>query len=183
MPDRSMLEIMDALGDPLLEEFDQVTRNAHDRYRAYNPADIIEHDSRAQAACTYCHMGAEADRRFLDRDAMRMLEIRGLRLWLVEKADVVFRLKKMDEDGGVRNYPTKQAKDFDRGNELPGLPMPPVRLTVGYLLDTTGTAFIRTQIARPIGRKRTMWCAAIVPFEVRRVGAPIWEDVTRQASL
>lgn len=89
----------------------------------------------------------------------------------------------MDEDDLTRNYPTEQAKDFDRGLDLPGLPMPPVRLTAGYFLDATATSFIRTQVARPIARKRTLWCAAIVPKEDRQAGEQIWIDVTKQASF
>jgi hypothetical protein len=53
MPNRTLEETMDALGD-LLNEFDQIARSAHARFRAYQPADIIELDSRAQATCTYC---------------------------------------------------------------------------------------------------------------------------------
>lgn len=179
MPDRTMEHTLEALGE-LLDEFDQITRLAHARFRGYSPQDIIELDARAQAACTYCHMAAEADRRFLDRPDVRPLEVSGLRLWLIEKANAVIRFKKMDEDGRVRNYPTKQAKAFDRGFDLPGLPMPPVRLRSGYLLDETGTTFMRSQIARPMGTKKTMWCAAIVPAEDRKVGERVWKDVTRQ---
>lgn len=183
MPIRTLEETMEALSDVLLNEFDQIARSAHARFRAYHPADIIELDSRAQATCTYCHMIAEAERRFLGRDGVRPLEINGLKLWFRETANMVVRLKKMDEDGLVRNYPTKQAKDFDRGYDLPGLPMPPVRLTAGYFLDRTGTTFIRTQIARPIGRRKTMWVAAVVPQEERKIGELAWRDVTRQGRL
>ena len=181
MPKRTMEDTLDALG-ALLDDFDQITRRAHERFRAYSPEDIIELDTRAQAACTYCHMVAEADRRFLDRPGIRSLEIRGLKLWLCEEANAVVRFKKMDEDGRGRNYQTKQAQDFDRGYDLPNLPMPPVRLTAGYLLDPTGT-FMRTQIARPVGKKRTLWCAAVIPAEERKVGDRVWRDVTRQGHL
>jgi hypothetical protein len=181
MPNRTIVEIMDAL-DPMLDEFDQVTRAAHARYRAYRSEDLIELDSRAQAVCTYCHMVAEADRRFIERADIRLIDVRGLKLWLLEPANAVIRWKKMDEDGNTRNYPTKQARDFDAGHELPGLPMPPVRLTVGYLLDPTGVDFIRTQVAKPAGR-RTMWCAAVVRREDRKAGERVWIDVTRQGHL
>ena len=182
MSEPTMDQLLDALAT-LLDDFDKITRTAHARYRAYDSQILIEHDSRAQAACTYCHMAAEADRLFIDRPGIRTLDINGLRLWLVEHADVVIRFKKMDEDGRVRNYPTKQARNFDRGFDLPGLPMPPIRLTTGYLLDATGTTFVRTQIARPFGTKRTMWCAAVVPTEGRKAGERAWLDVTRQARL
>ena len=183
MPTRSLAETMTAL-EWILDDLDQIARLAHAKYRAYAPDVLLELDARAQAACTYAHMGAEADRRFIGRAGVRDLDIRGLRLWLFEDANAVVRLKKMDEDGLTKNYPTEQAKDFDRGYDIPGLPMPPVRLTAGYLLDApTRTQFIRTQVARPIGRKRTLWCAAVVPLEDRRAEGRAWIEVTRQGSL
>jgi hypothetical protein len=127
-------------------------------------------------------MVADADRRFLGRAEVRLIDVRGLKLWLIESANAVIRWKKMDEDGKTRNYPTKQARDFDAGRELPGLPMPPVRLAVGYLLDATGIELIRTQIAKPVGKK-ALWCAAVVPREERKPGERVWCDVARQGHL
>lgn len=178
MPNRSIFEIMEAM-DSFLDDFDQIAREAHGRYRAYNAADLLELDVRAQAACTYAHMVAAADRRFDGKPRVHPLEIRGLKVWLLDEPNVVIRLKKMDENGVSRRYPTKQAKAFDAGAELPNLPMPPVRLTIGYLLDRTGAQFVRSQVARPEGRS-IAWCAAIVAPEDREVGKPIWVDVTKQ---
>lgn len=179
MQERSMIEILDALGDEIVSDLDEIARAGHDRFRSYHPEILIELDVRAQAACTYAHMLAEADRRFLGRPRVRPLDLRGLKLWHFEDADVVIRMKKMDEDGRSRNYPTKQAKDFDRQMELPGLPAPPARLTAGYLLEATGTDIVRSQIAKPSGRE-VLWCAAIVPREDRVEGERIWVDATRQ---
>jgi hypothetical protein len=173
-----MDQTMDAL-EGYLNELDQVLRAGHERYRAYEPAVLLELDRRAQAACTYCHAVAEAERRFLSRSNVRPIEVRGLKLWLLEDVNVALRSKKMDEDGTSRNYPTKQAADYDSGRELPGLPMPPVRLTAGYLLDALGTGFLRTQIARPTGTKTVMWCAAVVPEERRKAGEKVWVEVKR----
>jgi hypothetical protein len=89
-------------------------------------------------------------------------------------------LKKMDEDGKTRNYPTKQAQDYDAQRQLPELPLPPVRLTAGYWLDATGQNINRVQIARPNGRRVPTWCAEIVPNEDRKGGERIWVDVTRE---
>ena len=182
MPHRSLDDIMTALY-PLLDEFDQIARSANSTYRSYPAEILVDHDARAQAACTYAHMSAEAGRRFTGHEGVRELDIRGLKLWLFEQPNIVIRLKKMDEDGLTKNYPTEQAKDFDRGKELPGLPMPPVRLTAGYLLDRTSTEFVRTQVARPVGRKKTLWCAAILPAAERKSNEPIWVNVTRQGSF
>lgn len=184
MPHRSMDETLDAIGMAFLEEIDEIVRAGHTRYMKYSPEDLVELDVRAQSACTYCHMLSEADRRFLDRDGIRPLEIRGaLKVWLVEHANVVIRLKKMDEDGKTRNYPTKQARDYDAQRQLPDLPLPPVRLTAGYWLDATGQIINRVQIARPNGRRVPTWCAAITPKEERKAGERIWIDVTRQRHL
>ena len=180
MSERSMTEILENLGDEIVSELDEIARAAHQRFRTYSPEVLVELDVRAQAACTYSHMLAEGDRRFLGRPRVRTIDLRGLKLWHFEDADVVIRLKKMDEDGRSRNYPTKQAKAFDRQLELPGLPSPPVRLTAGYLLDATGTQLVRAQIAMPSGRD-TLWCAAIVPREDRVEGERIGIDATRQA--
>jgi len=182
MPHRNMTEIMESIGDELLDDFDAVARESHRLYRSYEPSVLIEHDLRAQASCTYAHMAAGADRRFMDRKGVRLLEIRGLKVWLFETASVAIRFKKMDEDGRSRNYPTKQAQNFDAQLELPGLPPKPVRLTAGYLLDPTATEFVRSQIARPDGRE-VLWCGAIIPREDRKPGERIWTDVTRQGSL
>jgi hypothetical protein len=96
MPHRTMAEMLDAVGDDLLDDFDGLTREAHSTYRSCDPAVLIEHDVRAQANCTYSHMVASADRRFLGRPGIRPLDIRGLKLWLFETASVVVRFKKMD---------------------------------------------------------------------------------------
>lgn len=180
MPDRTMDEILTALGDDLILEFDLIARAAHDRFRSYPPEVLIELDPRAQAACTYSHMLAEAYRRFDGRAGVRTFDVQNLKVWHFEAADVVIRLKKMDEDGKTRNYPTKQAKAFDGQLELPGLPSPPVRLTAGYLLDATGAQMVRSQISMPQGRE-VQWCVAVVPEVTGAEADRVWVDVTRQA--
>lgn len=181
MPKRTMDQTLEALGENAIDELAEIVRVGHLRYMNYAPADLLELDVRAQAACTFCHMHAEADRRLMGRDDIRPIEYKGgLKLWLYDKADVVIRLKKMDEDGRSSNYPTKQARDYDAQRELPGLPLPPVRLTAGYWLDATGQIINRVQIARPNGRRAPTWCAAVVPLDRRAAGERIWIDVTRQ---
>jgi hypothetical protein len=187
MSDWSMSELMDGI-DFLLDDLDQVCRASHAKYRRYDAESLLEHDRRAAAACIYSHMAADAERRwpvqnlatFPERSGapLQPIEVRGLKVWTVREM-AILRFKKHDEDGKSRNYPTKQAKDYDRGSPLPGLPHPAARLSVGYLLDATGTEFVRTQIARPRG-KGIEWCAAIVPRNDRAIGEKRWIDVTRQ---
>ena len=177
MPADDLEAVMSSFAPPVLDDFDQICRLSHARYRRYPAADLLEHDGRAAAACTYCHMYEEAIRRWTDRPGIKPLDIRGRKVWAIG-AEVVVRLKKTDEDGRSRNYPTRQDQDYDRGLPLPGLPEPAVRLTVGYLLSPTQTEIVRIQISKPLGRQ-IEWCAAIVPAELA-VGGRQWEDVTRQ---
>jgi hypothetical protein len=105
---------MDSLGE-FLDDFDQIARYSHARYRSYDPAILLELDARAQAARAYAHMNAEAQRRFSGRARVRDFEIRGLKPWLFEDADAVVRFKKMDEDGLARNYPPEQPRILTAG--------------------------------------------------------------------
>ena len=180
MDERTQEEIMASI-DHLLDDLDAICRIGFGTYRRYPAEFLVEHDARAAAANTYCHMLAEAERRLSDRPKIVLLDIRGLKVFVIGATEVI-RFKRMDEDGISRNYPTKQAKDFDSGETLPGLPSPAARITAGYLPDVTGTSIIRVQIARPFGRS-VKWCAAIVPAEDRMEGQSRWIDVTRQVSF
>lgn len=178
-----MDEIMQEI-DFLLDEFDEICRHGFRTYRGYDPVVLLEHDTRAAAACTYAHIAAEAERRFSDHNRIKLVDHRplgGLKIWRVGEVALI-RFKKHDEDGRSRNYPTKQAKGYDRGMMLPGLPPPAVRLSVGYWLDPTNTEFMRSQVARPTGNM-IEWCAAIVPASERSDGDRRWIDVTPQGNL
>lgn len=174
MAERSMNEVMEGIAH-LIDDIDGIPRAAFETYRRYSPEVLVELDTRAAAACIYAHMVAEADRRWIGRRGIKPIDVRGLKVWLISDI-VVLRWKKMDEDGRSRNYPTKQAQDFDRGKPLPGLPPPAIRITAGYLLDPPKTGYERTQIAKPRGSK-IEWCVAIVPATVSETQ---WVDVTRE---
>ena len=160
--------IMDRLA-PYLDRLDAILRHGHATYERYAPEIVLDHDASTQAHCTFRHTLAEAHRILDELPSVRHMEIRGQNLWLIEPANSVIRFKKTDEDGVSSNYPTPQAVAFDEGEDLPRLPPKPTRLTAGYLLDATGTGFMRSQISLPTNRG-AMWCAAIVPaeFEGRR---------------
>ena len=162
-----------------LDRLDSILRHGHGVYETYPPAVVLDHDASTQAHCTFRHTLAEAHRVLDDLPNVRHMEIRGQNLWLIESANAVIRFKKTDEDGVSSNYPTPQAIAFDEGEELPGLPPKPTRLTAGYLLDATGTGFMRSQISLPTNRG-AMWCAAIVPLDAKEAGEAAWYEVTRQ---
>lgn len=175
---RTIDDLMGALS-PYHDMLDAISREGHDTYSAYEPAVRLEHDARAQASCTYSHIVAAADRALLDDANVLPKDIRGLKVWILKSQDVVIRFKKMDKFGNSQTYQTPQQKQYDMGAELPGLPEPPTRLTVGYLLDSTGGQYVRTQVARP-GERTVDWCAALVPVTSREESAATWIDVTAQ---
>ena len=177
MPDWTINDAMSAL-DPHFDEIDIICRGGLETYRKYPPEFLIEHDRRAEASCIYSHMVAHAERELTTKAGIVFKDIKGLKVWIVGEIATI-RFKKMDEDGRARNYPTKQAQDFDKQLALPGIPMPPLNLVVGYLPDPTGTQVERVQVARPMGRAID-WCAAITPVAERAVSGARWYDVTRQ---
>ena len=177
MPTWTMADAMTAL-DPHFDEIDIICRGGLATYRNYPPEFLVEHDPRAAASCIYSHMVAHAERDLTPKAGVVFKDIKGLKVWIVGEIATI-RFKKMDEDGRARNYPTKQAQDFDKQLALPGIPLPPLNLVVGYLPDATGTQVERVQVARPMG-KAIDWCAAIAPVEERAAGSARWYDVTRQ---
>ncbi|NQW08902.1 MAG: hypothetical protein HQ481_03330 [Alphaproteobacteria bacterium] len=168
--------------EPYLDLFDRIVRHGHEVYSSYPPDIAVDLDSSAQAHCTYRHIKAEAHSVLDELPGVRHVDMRGQNLWLIEPANIVCRFKKTDEDGVSTNYPTPQAKAFDRGDDLPGLPLEPTRLTIGYLLDAAGIGFVRSQVSLPAGRQ-TLWCAAIVPADAREVGETAWYEATKQTRL
>ena len=173
MSEEEINGLLERLGS-LIDDCHAIPHHAHGRYRSYPSEYLIDHDARAAAACTYCHMVAEAERRWINRSGVTFKDIGGMKVWIVG-GDAVLRWKKMDEDGRSRNYPTKQAKAYDQGAVFKELPPPATRLTVGYLLNPTQTEITRVQIAKPQGQA-VEWCVAI-----NAPGAPQrWEIIHRQ---
>ncbi len=54
---------------------------------------------------------------------------------------ILIRFKKLDEESLPRNYPTERNRDYYLGEDLPGIPSSPQRLTLGYRLNR-----FRTQV-------------------------------------
>lgn len=173
--------IMGAL-TPYLDLFDGILRHGHSSYEDYPASLVIDHDASTQAHCTNRHVLAEAHRVLDELPGVSHKEIRGQNLWQIDPANVIVRFKKTDEDGVSANFPTRQARAFDRGGQIPGIPAEPTRLTAGYLLDTTGMGYMRSQISLPT-RRGVIWCAAIIPAANREAEETAWHEVQRQRRL
>ena len=173
--------VMEGLS-PYLDRLDAILRHGHAIYETYPAEIVVDHDASAQAHCTNRHVLAEAHRVLDGLPNVQHKEIRGQNLWLFEGTNAVVRFKKTDEDGVSANYPTPQAQAFDQGDELPGLPPTPTRLTAGYLLDATGMGYMRSQISLPTNNG-VLWCAAIIPTASRDADEAAWYEVTRQRRM
>ncbi len=182
MTKRPMIEVM-ACMDPYLDDLNAICHEAVTTYQGKEYSDRVrlEHTPSTQANCIHSHMVAGAHRLLSDRPGIRFLEVRGLNIWLFG-SEVIVRFKKMDPSGRSQNYQTQQAKDYDGGDDLPGVPPPACRVTVGYVLDPPGSGIRRVQVARPFGQQ-VEWCAAIVPPDGRLPGARLWIDVTSQRNF
>jgi hypothetical protein len=167
----SLEQVMAGL-DHALDDLYEIPHAALATYRRTPPDLVVDHNASAAAHNVWCHMNAEAERRFTGRRGIVPKDIRGMKVWLFEDK-AVLRLKKLDEDGRSRNYPTPQQRKFDRGATLPGLPPEAVRISAGYVLNKAATEIDWVMISRPNGRVMPHWCVAVnapgtaVRYEVR----------------
>lgn len=169
--------VMGGLTD-YIDIFDGILRHGHGTYERYPPEFVVDHDASTQAHCTFRHILSKALGELGELPQVKHFDIRGQNLWLIEAANCIIRFKKTDENGSSSNYPTPQAVAFDEGETLPGLPVEPTRLTVGYLLDATGSQYVRSQVSLPL--KGVGWCAAIIPSSSRNEDEAAWYEVTKQ---
>jgi hypothetical protein len=98
-------------------------------------------------------------------------EVKGARiydkqLFLVGLGDALLRWKKLKShrDLRSRNYPTLFQREYTKQRRLPSIPQS-TRLTVGYVLDITGTSIEALYITCPLGN-RIEWY-----IEIPRPGA------------
>jgi hypothetical protein len=159
--------------EPLLLDLCEGWEVAVSRYRdEYPPAVLAEHDDSVAAACVRSHQWMEVQRRLDGKPGIALLNINGLKV-INLRDQAVIRLKKLDARGRHSNYQTKQQREFDGQEPLPGLPPAAVRLTSGYQLDASGEAIERHIVARPMGRS-IAWTAQVHVVDT----AASWVDIT-----
>jgi hypothetical protein len=133
-----------------------------------------EHDDRAAAASMHSHVIAEAQRRFDEKPGVTLLSVRNLMVLNVNDL-IVGRWKKVNDGGRSRsNMSSKQARDFDRQLELPGVPAAATRLTLGYEPDPAFSRIERVIVSCPLG-PTIVWASQIVIIESEKAS---WVDIT-----
>lgn len=160
--------------EPHLFRLHRAMKAAFARYQETAPHIIAEHDERAATSSVHSHIVHEITKEFGDVTCATILDARGLKVLNIDDR-VVFRFKKVNEDGRHRNSPTAQQKRFDRQLPLPGLPAAATRLTLGYEPDAAFSEIARITIGCPHGHGAApLWIAQINSFDEQAV----WEDIT-----
>lgn len=134
-----------------------------------SPKARAEHDDRASASATWCHVWSGFQREFIDEPGFGFLKVRGLHLLSI-RGLLLLRAKKVDANGRHRNSDTAQQRAFDAQKELPGLPPAAARIVMGYQPDLAFSEVERVIVRRPLGR----WVSQVVEAEE----TPYWTDIT-----
>ena len=94
-----------------------------------------------QAGMIHCLIVAEMPKQFYDRPDIVMNEDRGLHTLVFQACSIQVRFNKLDENLRRSTNSTQQSILWDTGPQqrLPGVGKPFEKLTVGYLLDASGT--------------------------------------------
>jgi hypothetical protein len=167
--EREQQEAMAVL-EPYFSTISQIYDAAVELYNGATTAQArAEHDSRAALAAIYRHAWMGYQRELAEQSGFHFLTVRGLHVLNIQDK-IVLRAKRVNENGIHVNNPTKQQRDFDRRQPLPGLPPEAVRLVVGYQLDPAFSMVERVIVRNP----QSGWVAQIV--SVDEVYA--WEDIT-----
>jgi hypothetical protein len=119
-----------------------------------------EHDGRAALNVIYSHAWHGYKREFVEEAGFHFMTVKGLNILNIRDI-VVARAKRVDANGRHANHDSKQQRDFDRQQSIPGLPPAAVRIVIGYELDLAFSQVERVIVRRPMG-KLTAWSAQIV---------------------
>jgi hypothetical protein len=117
--------------------------------------------TRSRATIVHDHVIGRLQRLVDRRSGLRLTKIRGMDVLIVADRLMV-RFKKLDPALRASNIPTAQALQFDRQQQLPGMPPALANLTAGYQLDRTNSAFTGIFVVCRDG-KQLRWA-----FEVER---------------
>lgn len=95
-------------------------------------------------------------------------------LFLVGIGDALLRWKKLKghKDLRSRNYPTLFQQEYTKQRRLPGIPRS-TRLTVGYVLDVTGTEIEALYITCPLGNRVVWFIEVPRPRNVKVLPLPL----------
>lgn len=125
--------------DPILESLYRIGAMPFSRYQAEYP-NLELHSSRTRANILYDLMVDQARREFRGVRNTELIDPPSGVVLLAIEDRVCLRFKKLDDDGLPSNYPTLAARDWENGEDLPGIPSSLQRLSIGYRLNKLQTA-------------------------------------------
>lgn len=120
--------------EPHLSTIDQVVRDAWTSWM--DSSHTGSWSKRGRANFMWEEINTNAKQAFASGDTIKPIPVNNSCLYMLDK--LVFRFKKLNENGLTCNYPTQASLDFHAQSELPGVPEV-ARLEVGYLLNKIET--------------------------------------------
>jgi hypothetical protein len=138
-------QAFEQLGPERLEMLNDAVLSAWDRYKTGIAPVMGKPGGRLRATAMQQLMVEEIEKRF----GGEVLQRHG-RALLCAVPGLVVQMKKLNDRGLPSNYPTKTAIRFAAQLQIPGMP-PGTRLTLGYLLDSLGTAIAEVRLIAQLG--------------------------------
>jgi hypothetical protein len=129
-----------------IDDLAQIPFRAWERYRADIAPAMAAPPKRLRSTAMQALMVAEMEAAF--GGEVRHRKGRSL---LCTVPGLVVQCKKLDARGQPQNYPTETAVRFAYQVPIPGIP-PGTRLTLGYMLNTTGTAIAEVRLLAQNGK-------------------------------
>jgi hypothetical protein len=145
----SRSQVIDVI-DPHKERLFKIGAIPFERWQTEYP-NFAVHTARTRANALYDLMVQQARIEFRGIRGSVIIDTRdGVTLLEIDEK-VLIRFKKLDDDSLPRNFPTERAKDYDMGEELPGIPSSPQRLSLGYRLNRLQTEVKDVLISNSLG--------------------------------
>jgi hypothetical protein len=137
--------------DPHMERLFNIGAIPLERWKSDEYPNRALHIPRTRANVLYDLMVIQARIEFRGIRGAVMIDTRdGVTLLEIDQK-ILLRFKKLDDDSLPSNYPTVRARDYDMGEDLPGIPSSPQRLTLGYRLNQLQTEIKDVLISNSMG--------------------------------
>ncbi len=123
------------------------------------------HSTRTRANIIWDLMVNRVHREFRGVSSTKIIVTRNGVVLLIVAEKVCIRFKKLNMGGFPSNFPTPAAINWDRGEDLPGIPSAPQRLSLGYKLNRLQTAVVEVQITNVLNGRYVYGITLEAPSE------------------
>lgn len=147
----ALIEQQDAISilDAHLPSIYSVVDGAWQDYMAYPIDKRIVHSPRSRASLVHDHMLDRAAKYAAKEQSVKIVETRGLYLFVFGE-QIAVRFKKFDEELKTRNQPSNQVQQFKNQMQLPGV-QSAHNLESGYILSEDAQSLTAVHLVCPSG--------------------------------